>query len=329
MNSSSARSRNSTRSPWTREKLERTRAYALGHALAPSSKLSYSTALTSYLNFCRMHDFPVEPTADTLSFYTVYMCNHIKPSSVASYLSGIQSELEPFFPNIRSAHKSVLVQKTLLGCKRLRRSEPKRRKALELSDLNTLSHNDLLFLAQVTSGFFGLNRLGELVWPDNHQLQSYANVSMRHSVRFEEDHYSYHLPSHKSDKISEGARIVIQTVDSPYDPVRLFKKYLQSRDSFFPGRPELWLRSDGSLPQRSWFIAYLHRFFPTNISGHSLRSGGALALALAGTPPERIQDAGRWTSDAFRLYIRKHPILLQSLIWGRPIHQGTSIHTTH
>ncbi|KIJ22669.1 hypothetical protein M422DRAFT_196909 [Sphaerobolus stellatus SS14] len=284
-----------------------------------------------------MHDFPVEPTADTLSFYTVYMCNHIKPSSVASYLSGIQSELEPFFPNIRSLRRSVLVQKTLLGCKRLRRSEPKRRKALELSDLNTLvqsignskSHNDLLFLAQITSGFFGLNRLGELVWPDNRRLQAYANVSMRHSVIFEENHYSYHLPNHKSDKLFEGARIVVQTVNSPYDPVYFFKKYLHSRDSLFPGRPELWLRSDGSLPLRSWFIAYLHRFFPADISGHSLRSGGALALALAGIPPERIQDAGRWTSDAFKLYIRKHPILLQSLIWGRPIHEGTTTHTTH
>ncbi|KIJ38857.1 hypothetical protein M422DRAFT_258506 [Sphaerobolus stellatus SS14] len=32
----------STHSAWSREKLERMRAYALGHALAPSSKLSYS-----------------------------------------------------------------------------------------------------------------------------------------------------------------------------------------------------------------------------------------------------------------------------------------------
>ncbi|KIJ37984.1 hypothetical protein M422DRAFT_259370 [Sphaerobolus stellatus SS14] len=337
MNSTLPRSKNSHRSPWIREKLERMRVYALRHALAPSLKLSYSTALTSYLNFCRMHQFPIEPSADILSFYTVYMCHHIKPSSVASYLSGIQSELEPFFPNIRSFRKSVLVQKTLLGCKRLRRSEPRRRKALELSDLDALvqkiglseSHNDLLFLAQVTSVFFGLNRLGELVWPDNRRLQSYANVPMRHSVRFENDHYSYHLPSHKTDKIFEGTRIVIQAIHANYDPVRLFKKYLLSRDSLFPGSPELWLCSDGALPQRSRFLNYLHRFFPADISGHSLRSGGALALALAGTPPERIQDAGRWTSDAFRLYIRKHPILLQSLIWGHPVHQGNTSRSTH
>ncbi|KIJ24718.1 hypothetical protein M422DRAFT_194359, partial [Sphaerobolus stellatus SS14] len=125
-----------------------------------------------------------------------------------------------------------------------------------------------LFLAQITSGFFGLNWLGELVWPDYRQLQAYTNVSMRHSVGFEENHYSYHL--HKSDKLFEGARIVIQTVNSPYDPIYFFKKYLHSRDSLFPGQPELWLRSDGSLPLRSWFITYLHRFFPADILGHSL-----------------------------------------------------------
>ncbi|KIJ46785.1 hypothetical protein M422DRAFT_164836 [Sphaerobolus stellatus SS14] len=245
-----------------------------------------------------MHDFPVESTADTLSLYTVYMCNHIKPSSVASYLSGIQNELEPFFPNIRSIRKSVLVQKTLLGCKRLRHSEPKWRKALELSDLNMLvqtvgsseSHNDILFLAQVTSGFFGLNRLGELVWPDNRRLQLYTNV-----------------PIHTSDKIFDGVRVLIQAIHSLYDPVYLFKRYLKSRDSLFPGRPELWLRSDRSPPQRSHFISLFRRSFPSDISGHSLRLGGALALTLAGTPlngSKTLADGRLMLSDCISISIR-------------------------
>ncbi|KIJ38858.1 hypothetical protein M422DRAFT_101211, partial [Sphaerobolus stellatus SS14] len=250
-----------------------------------------------------MHDFPVEPTADILSFYTVYMCHHIKPTSVASYLSGIQNELEPVYPNIRSICRSALVRKTLLGCKRLLKSEPTRRIPLELPHLEALvqslgqspSYDHLLFLAQITSGFYGLNRLGELVWPDNRKLQSYANVSMRHSVDLIIDQYSYHLPGHKSDRSFEGNRIVIQAVNATHNPVLLFKKYLQARDSLFPGRPELWLKADGSIPQRRWFIDLLHHFLPDGISGHSLRAGGALALALAGVPPDRIQDAGRWT----------------------------------
>ena len=37
--------------------------------------------------------------------------------------------------------------------------------------------------------------------------------------------------------------------------------------------------------------------------GISLRRGGALSLALAGTPDRVIQEMGRWSSNAYRLYI--------------------------
>ena len=40
-----------------------------------------------------MHDFALEPTANMLSFYVVYMAHHIKPSSVTQYLSGIINTL--------------------------------------------------------------------------------------------------------------------------------------------------------------------------------------------------------------------------------------------
>ena len=40
--------------------------------------------LNSYLNFCSPHDFHIEPTPNTLSFYTMYICHHIQPKSVDS-----------------------------------------------------------------------------------------------------------------------------------------------------------------------------------------------------------------------------------------------------
>ena len=38
-------------------------------------------------------------------------------------------------------------------------------------------------------------------------------------------------------------------------------------------------------------------------AGHSFRRGGASALQLAGVPAAVIQKHGRWTSDAFRVYL--------------------------
>ncbi|KAL1942047.1 hypothetical protein VTO73DRAFT_6577 [Trametes versicolor] len=48
------------------------RAIALGHALDKST--TYSSALNSYLTFCKIHSFPVDPTPDTLSFFVTFMC---------------------------------------------------------------------------------------------------------------------------------------------------------------------------------------------------------------------------------------------------------------
>ena len=82
---------------WSRERLIHERAIALGNVLDCSTLSNYSSALNSYLNFVKLHGFPVDPTPETLSFYTVYMCHHVNPRSVNTYLSGISQQLEAHF----------------------------------------------------------------------------------------------------------------------------------------------------------------------------------------------------------------------------------------
>jgi hypothetical protein len=100
-------SRQPLRTPWTRERLVHERAVALGCAIEPGTASSYSSALQSYLAFCKSHNFPIDPTPDTLSFFVVFMCHHIKPKSVESYLSGICNQLEPFFPIVRESRRII------------------------------------------------------------------------------------------------------------------------------------------------------------------------------------------------------------------------------
>ncbi|KDQ05556.1 hypothetical protein BOTBODRAFT_82136, partial [Botryobasidium botryosum FD-172 SS1] len=238
------------RVPWTRERLVRERSIALGAAIERSTAASYSSALQSYLSFCKAHDFPVEPTPDSFSFYTVYMSHHIKPRSVESYLSGICNQLEPHFPNTRSVRKDLLVTRTLTGCKKLFTSPIHRKKPLSRDDLASLQpqyaasydHDDLLFFAMLTTGFGGLLRLGELVWPDKTDLRDYRKVILRNSVHWLPRGFDFTLPGHKADRLFEGSR--------------------------------------------------------------------------AGMAPHLIQAIGRWTSEAFQAYIRKHPVLLAALIYS-------------
>ena len=86
---------------WTRERLLREQAIVLGQAINLSTWKNYGSALNSYLTFVCIHNFPVEPTTDTISFFTVFMCHHIKTDSVDTYLSGICQQLEPYFPSVR------------------------------------------------------------------------------------------------------------------------------------------------------------------------------------------------------------------------------------
>ena len=97
MNQENRRTRQPTREVWSRLRLVHERSLALGNVVDKSTLSSYGSALNFYLNFVRMHDFPVKPTAETLSFFTVYMCHYINPRSVNTYLSGIAQQLEAQF----------------------------------------------------------------------------------------------------------------------------------------------------------------------------------------------------------------------------------------
>jgi hypothetical protein len=308
------------------ERLVNERSISLGYSLDASSFGTYTSALNSYLTFCNIHNLPVEPTQDTLSFYVVFLSSHIKPNSVNSYLSGICRQLEPFYPDIRRNRNSMLVSRTMTGCMRRFGSPVKRKTPLSHANLlfvldsmvSNPSHDELLFAALILTGFHALLRLGELVFPDKKTLRNYRKISLRHSVSIFPDRYSFFLPSHTGDRFFEGNTIVIQKTTTPTDP---YTPYISSRDNKFPLNPELWLTSQGRVPTHHWFISRLRKFFPKDIAGQSLRSGGATLLAEAGADLDTIQAVGRWSSDAFRIYIRKNPVVIHAVLLGRPAHQ--------
>jgi hypothetical protein len=158
-------------------------------------------------------------------------------------------------------------------------------------------------------------RLAELTWPDKLALRDYRKVTMRHSVEQLDNSFSFWLPGHKADQYFEGNRLFIR--HSSTETYNLFDSYLNSRDNLFQARPDLWLRSNGTIPTRTWFIHRLQHFFPNSIGGQSMRAGGATALAEAGVAPSLIQAAGRWSSDTFNRYVRKNPFLFEALLTGR------------
>ena len=316
-------SRQPHRQPWTLETFVRKRAYAISNSLDLSTRRTYSSALNSWIAFINMHAFSIEPTEDTLSFFIVYMSHHIEPRSVKSYLSGLVQQLETNFPSIHDIRSSPLITKVLKGCMKLKSKPIRRMEALAIEDLHFLNekfchkqtHDNLLFAALLFTEFFGLLRLGDMTFPDDPNIREWRKISRRTTLRIDCLHYSFLLPSHKADKIFEGNKVLIRAFDSnTIDPTPVFVRYITSRDLLFPAASPLWLTSEGTVPTRSFFMTRFRLFFFKSYGGASMRAGGATHLAILGTSSKVIRALGRWSSEAWELYIRLHPTLLHALL---------------
>jgi len=169
-------------------------------------------------------------------------------------------------------------------------------------------------LAICFTAYHGLMHIGELVVPDDAKHLSIHKLTLRRTVKITDDNnshtFEFLLPTHKTDPLFHGSSVIIQARAAPLDPKSIFIHYLNLRDSCFPFLPLLWLRRSGLPPSCSWFISKLHLHFPPEISGHSFHSGGATRLALAGVPDDKIKMIGRWSSEAWRIYVRKNPVVL-------------------
>jgi hypothetical protein len=70
------------------------------------------------------------------------------------------------------------------------------------------------------------------------------------------------------------------------------------------------------------FIARLHKAFKSAklepLQGHGIRIGSTLFYLLRGTPFDVVKTIGRWASDAFLLYLRKHAQIMAPYMQANP-----------
>ncbi|KIK82339.1 hypothetical protein PAXRUDRAFT_97007, partial [Paxillus rubicundulus Ve08.2h10] len=244
-----------------------------------------------------LHQRPIVPTPDTFSYFIVFQSAHIKPQSVAVYLSGIVRELEDHFPDVRAVRSHPLVVRTLAGCLKCHTSPVQRKTPLCVDDLTfaydrlhcSTTLNDQLFLAQLYVGFDALLRCDELTWPDLERHQCTRKLSMRHSLTLTAHVLQFTLPSHKADQCGDGNSILVKCTARRNDTVGIMERYITGRNAAFPYHPQLWPTASGNVPTWSWFMRRLHSLFMHAVSGHSMRAGGATAMANSGIIPHLIQ----------------------------------------
>ena len=112
----------------------------------------------------------------------------------------------------------------------------------------------------------------------------------------------------KNDPFGKGAQVVLGSTHSRSPcPVNALKEFLEAR---LPSPEPLFITKDASSLLKEAFVSVVRRALetaglnPALYAAHRFRNGAATSAAAAGIPAHMIQTLGRWSSDAFKLYIR-------------------------
>ncbi|KAE8180973.1 hypothetical protein CF328_g8986 [Tilletia controversa] len=316
---------NSARDPAQRQRV-------LAAAWAVSTRSTYGTGLLRWLLWCDHHRipegsrFPVS-VSDLVDFIDS-LAGTIAGSSIRNWVSGIRTWHIIHGANLNTTHPRVT--STLRGADRLTPAssiKPPRTPfrinhlCIIRSYLALEKPADAAIWACLLVAFWGLARLGELV------LKSGSFDARRNptgsGLRWESVAKDapmilagvITLPWTKTQPNGEKLVLAPQT-DSPC-PVRALRKHLvvnqppqdghlfgyRGRNRFTPlTRSKFISRINGILRE-----AGLSR---VNLKGHSLRVGGCTEFLLRGVAIDTVRLHGRWSSEAWRLYLRQHVELL-------------------
>ena len=211
------------------------------------------------------------------------------------------------------------MQATIRGSKKVRADPVHRKQPIRTDHLQAFvdsaqrsrSYDDLLFATLMSCCFYACHRSGELILKGKKNVD-WRKIIKRASLHFSRGYAGYRLPYHKTDPFFRGTDILFSSQDVA-DPVALLQEYVRARDSIHGARRALFLREDGSHPTRAWFDSKLFSFVDRSFGGHSPRAGGATFYAALGLSESIIMALGRWSSVAWKIYIRDNPCVRAAL----------------
>ena len=247
-------------------------------------------------------------------YFVTSLANQIGYKSIKTYLFGIQ------FHMVQGGHQCNLSEMQLLyytlrGIRRTQGTTHNRPKRLPVTTHHLLhikqylansahnSHNKRLLWAAVTIAFFGLLRVSEYTAQHVSDYDPSSTLLIT-DVTFDStlSCASITLRASKTDPFRQGCCVRIGATGNALCPVSALWHF---RHWCHHQAGPLFTFADGSFLTRHRIAALFTECLPSiNLSTHSLRIGGASALASAGHSDSSIMLLGRWTSSCFQRYLR-------------------------
>ena len=293
-------------------------------SLAEGTRRSYASAQKRFIDFCSHRGFtPLPLSEDKACLFVAYLASQgLSAQTITGYLSALR-----FFQIAAGLGTPPLSQwqhlhYTVRGIKRM---HPKSARPIRLpitpeillqfSKLWSAGHVESPYMAHLLwagccLGFFGFLRSGEF---------TATCTSLAPSIRLSDVVVDDHLaPSviqiflrrAKTDPFGKGVCIILGKTDTALCPVVAVLNYLRVRPSGDSESPLLVLQ-DGRPLTKALFVSKVRRALSLlginqkEYAGHSFWIKAAMAAAAAGVPAHLIKTLGRWSSEAYTLYIRE------------------------
>ena len=291
----------------------------LQEALSTRAHIQYSKHWASFYQFATKHlKRPSLPaSANTLALYTTHLHHtNLQSSTIRTHLSAIA-----FYHKINgftSPTSSFLVTKLLTAYSK-RDSTPKTRQPinhhlltqmfehLNMSNLNR--YNKILYKAVFSLMYHAALRVSEVA-PAAYTLHHlHANqLTFKHHDGVTKLHIAFHSYKHNTNA---NTNIILPPKSHIICPVKAYRSYQKLRPRSSPlafcNRDATPLNRRQIASQLKYTLSQLG-FNPKFYNTHSFRIGKATDMAIKGHSTAQIALAGRWSSNAYQLYIKPNSI---------------------
>ena len=165
-----------------------------------------------------------------------------------------------------------------------------------------------MFKAMFSLAFFAFLRIGEFTARSASSLSLLERSSIVVDRQEPQNGFTLIFKQYKHNKKGRPTLVeILPQASECFCPVRLLTQYLALSPR---NKGSLFQRADGSSVTRTYFTSVMRSLLeacsldPTFYKGHSFRIGAASWAAQNGLSDQQIRQLGRWSSDAFKKYIR-------------------------
>jgi hypothetical protein len=185
---------------------------------------------------------------------------------------------------------------------------------------------DAAIFACITTSFYSIMRLGEFTVPSIKMFNPDKHITRRNVSETKDRNgltvKKFHIPSTKASPI-EGEDAYWAMQIGPSDPQVALANHLHINSAeenahLFAWRHPKGLRPLSKLELTKRLSAIFRNASLPDLKGHGIRISGTLEYLLRGIPFDVVKSMGRWSSDAFTLYLCKHTTIIAPYIQSSP-----------